>query len=64
MTVLCVDRDVPRLELAKLEQFRIWFFDGQGVLVDASDEAEARDIALAAAGRRSSSIVWIERVKE
>ncbi len=64
MTVLCVERDLTRLELAGLEQFRIWFYDGEGVLVDASDEAEAREIALAAAGRRSSSIFWVERVKE
>ena len=64
MTVLAVARDLPRVELAKLAQFRIWFHDGEGVLVDAADESEATEIAVAAAGRRSSYIVYIESVKE
>jgi hypothetical protein len=64
VTVTCVDRDVPKPELVKLQRFRIWFHDGQGVLVDAADEDEASEIALDVAGRRCSSIAFVERVEE
>lgn len=53
-----VDAREPTLVPTRV--FRVWFANADGTTVEAVDENEAAELAIAAAGRRGSSMVWVE----